>query len=64
MSEHEAGASTSEFKMAVLAVGAGLVLVALGLWKDHAELIATGGGIVGLAVGGYGISRGLRKAGT
>lgn len=55
------GSQTSEFKFAVLAAVAGIVLVVAGLWFEDDTTKIAGATIVTGAVTGYGVSRGLAK---
>lgn len=55
---------TSEFKMSLLAVLAGLAMIALGLFKTNDTLIVSGTGLVTGAVGLYSLSRGKAKKGS
>jgi len=59
------GTQTSEFKLAALAILAGVVLVALGATQPgQDDLVGRGIELVQWATVGYGVSRGLSKAGA
>jgi hypothetical protein len=58
------GPSTSEFKLAALAIVSGLALVGLGVATEQPDLLDRGLELVQWATVGYGVSRGLAKAGV
>jgi len=58
------GPSTSEFKLAALAILAGLALVGLGVATEQSNLLDRGMELIQWATVGYGVSRGLAKAGV
>lgn len=59
------GTNTSEFALAAIAITAGLGLVVLGTFRpEQTGLVDEGLELVKWAVVGYGVSRGIAKAGT
>lgn len=58
------GSSTSEYKLAMIGILAGLGMVALGVWKDQPDLRTTGADLVTYCAAGYAASRGLAKLGA
>lgn len=59
------GTTTSEFKLTVLAILTGLVLVGLGASQpEHAALLDHGLQLIQWSTVGYGISRGISKVGA
>jgi len=59
------GTSTSEFRLAALAILAGLVLIGIGATQpEQSALLDRGLELVQWATVGYGVSRGLAKAGA
>lgn len=59
-----AGSTTSEFRLSVLLVVAGLALAALGVYNAQPELQAQGVDLLKFVGAGYALSRGLAKAGA
>lgn len=58
------GESTSEFKMSGLLVIAGLIMIALGLWKGDPVLQEHGVQLAEVVGAGYAASRGISKLGA
>jgi len=58
------GINTSEFKLSMLAISAGVVLIALGLWRHDEAVTSQGQELIKWAVAGYAVSRGISKINT
>lgn len=58
------GSQTSEFKLSILGVLAGLSILVLGSWKGNQELASQGLDLVQWSIAGYAVARGLTKAGA
>jgi hypothetical protein len=61
--KHKEGHQTSEFKLSVVLISAGLIILMLGVWHDDSALQSQGIELAKIVGAGYAASRGLAKLG-